>query len=544
MSSTRKSKDPTAYHQSRYASSAVFEPGLVASMVAKRCSLLENPADRELIWWLHCLSHRECGLKKVAAILVENYGAHFGTREMARIGKAAGKNYTAAEVKEIRSKIPRRNRFHFALQGETPSEVWSGGPSPDDMPGNFLDSSRRLDLEEDYQLRVRVAEEAAEAREKAQANPASYSVADFLTLCHCKAREDGGDSLERCLHDLCLNGAKNFDAAAPWYFCNLISTLRNYYQEALSGAGRGVITTTLGREVQEVLEFTLECRKMTLIEGAARTGKSYAARAWCEQHPGQARFIEVPTGNDETGFLRALARGLGLGLFSQYKAGELRERVESVLLTGDLLICLDEAHRLWPEMNARYGFPKRVNWLMSMANQGVPICLVATPQFLSRQKAFDSHTGWNSAQFQGRLGDYKLLPEILPDEDLRAVCKALLPEVDPDSIENVLAYARSTDRYLAAIETIASRARFAASRAKRSEVSAKDIIQAIKRVAPSDAALNQRLAQLNPGQSRRKQQRAMPAAIETSQQRPPALAMETETEFRRSTQPTAELIED
>jgi hypothetical protein len=49
---------------------------------------------------------------------------------------------------------------------------------------------------------------------------------------------------------------------------------------------------------------------MTLVVGNTRRGKSFSARSWCEQHPGKARFIEVPTGNDETSFYRAIARGL------------------------------------------------------------------------------------------------------------------------------------------------------------------------------------------------------------------------------------------
>lgn len=62
----------------------------------------------------------------------------------------------------------------------------------------------------------------------------------------------------------------------------------------------------------------------------------------------------MPPGNDDTSFFRALARGLGLGNFLKYKTIDIRERVESALLTGDLILVLDEAQRLWGDRNQRY----------------------------------------------------------------------------------------------------------------------------------------------------------------------------------------------
>ena len=58
MSSTRKAKDDTVFHQYRYASSPEFGRGLIANLVARRCSVLDSKADRELIWWLQYQSHQ------------------------------------------------------------------------------------------------------------------------------------------------------------------------------------------------------------------------------------------------------------------------------------------------------------------------------------------------------------------------------------------------------------------------------------------------------------------------------------------------------
>jgi hypothetical protein len=250
------------------------------------------------------------------------------------------------------------------------------------------------------------------------------------------------------------------------------------------------VVTSLGHKIRDTLDYTLASRSLTLVEGDARIGKSFAARTWCEQHPGQARFIEVPPGNNEVGFFRALARGLGLGNFTQYKSVEIRERVESVVLTGDLLLCLDEAHRLWPQTGFRYGFPARINWLMAMANQDVPICMVSTPQFIGRLKATETNTGWNSAQLMGRLGHYEPLPRDLSSEDLIAVAKVLLPEADARSLRALAAYARTSARYLAAIDAITKRARYIAGRAGRKEATTDDVRRAMQEsVIPADSKL-------------------------------------------------------
>jgi hypothetical protein len=294
-------------------------------------------------------------------------------------------------------------------------------------------------------------------------------------------------------------------SSAPWYFLEWQSALQNLMADWNAERAAGVVVTALGREVEEMLDYTLHSSSMTLLEGDPRTGKSFSARAWCERHPGQARFIEVPTGNDDTGFFRELARGLGIGNFLQYKAIEIRERVESVILTRDILLCLDEAHRLWPETNPRYSFPKRVNWLMRMANAGVPICLVATPQFIERQKAMEQKSGWNSAQFLGRLAHYKRLPVELELEDLKAVAKAVLPEADNEILRVLAAYARKSARYLAAIDSIAKRARYVANRAGRPEATTADVRKAMQEsVIPSDALLVRTLEKNKPASGRAK----------------------------------------
>jgi len=345
---------------------------------------------------------------------------------------------------------------------------------------------------------AKAADEQAEDRKKAAKHPTTYPVAAFLDLCREAARgkrydyDEAAQSLAKELLDLCLDPGWKLDSGRPWYFAGLIATLRDYQRQWIEAKSAGVVVTVLGKKVHEMLDYTLHSGSMTLLVGSARRGKSFAARSWCEQHAGHSRFIEVPPGNDDTSFYRAIARGLGMGNFSQYKAIELRERVESVLLTGDIVSCLDEAQRLWPEVNlrSRCGFPKRISWVMSMVNQGVPFCLLATPQFFDRQNLSDQLAGWNSAQFIGRLGDWKRLPDELSTDDLEAVAKAVLPEADSRTLRALAIYARTSARYLAAIDAIASRARYDATRAGRAEITTEDVKKAMREnIIPSDSML-------------------------------------------------------
>ncbi|HEV2331190.1 MAG TPA: AAA family ATPase [Verrucomicrobiae bacterium] len=504
MSNTRTTNDDSVLHQNRFASSPEFERGLLGNLVAKRASMLDNKADRELIWFLQYLSHQEGGLAAVATELLSKYPQRIGTAAMLTIGKAATKNYSADEVRSVRSDLPRVFRRDFRLRGETRREFSRLLCMADRLAGESEISREAMALA-DYSMEEisrreeeRAAKRTAEQvrdREEAAKYPATYPVSTFVGLCRNVAEGNAGSEcadlpLEKELSALCLDPAWDLAAGGPWYFVGLVHVLRDYYRQWILTKGKDIVVTELGVRVCETLDYTLYSKSMTLIEGDARTGKTFSARSWCEQHPGQARFVEVPTGNDDKTFFRAIARGLGLGNFQQYKALEIRERVECVLLTGDILLCLDEGHRLWPEVNLTRGFPKRINWVMSMANQSVPICIISTPQFVERQLAARQFAGWNDAQFIGRLGHRERLPSELSLKDLIAVAKSVLPEGDDKTLRALAAYARTSARYLAAIDAIVKRARYVAGRAGHADVTTEDVRRAMSEaVIPSDTML-------------------------------------------------------
>ena len=393
--------------------------------------------------------------------------------------KKDSQHFTVHEIRKIRLELPFILRSRFPLKGESKSEIRAlagqagrFASQAENARAMVEQADQAFETLDSYEAMVtgRREEEERQERAKAATYPTSYPVAVLREICRNAAVEGLADNqpinnLERELAEICLNPEWDFERGGPWYFSDLERTLRDYMRDWIAQLTAGVVVTALGKQVHDMLDYTLHSSSMTLLIGNARRGKSFAARSYCEQHSGQSRFIEVPTGNDDTSFYRAIARGLPIGKFSQYKAIELRERVESVLLTGDLVICLDEAQRLWPETNLRCGFPKRISWVMSMVNQGVPFCLIATPQFFDRQKLSDQIAGWNSSQLIGRLHDWKQLPDELSIEDLMAVARSILPEADHTTLRALAIYARTSARYLAAIDAIASRARYDAYRA-------------------------------------------------------------------------------
>jgi hypothetical protein len=415
---------------------------------------------------------------------------------MIKSGKDSAKHFNAEEVRKIRAELPREMRGRFPLKGETREDLLKVTDPHAARLSRQAEATRSLqDLEGDGEipLRRRASGKWDTLGEKIPSNhPVSYSAETFLTLCITEAsRTDnaGMKALERAMFDLCLDPAVKLDAAGPWFFAQMVDALRSVCRNWTDTKAASIVVTSLGQKICSALDYTRHSRYLSLSVGAVRTGKTFSAKAWCEQRPGAARFVEVPPGNDDGGFYRAIARGIGLGNFSQYNSCDLRERVESVLLAGDLVLVLDEAQRLWPLRNFREGFPMRIEWVMAMTNAGVPIALISSAEFFARQTIAEKN-GWNSAQLVGRIGHYNPLPTALEHDDLVAVAHAVLPDAGADTLRALAVYAKSSARHLAAIDSIASHARYIATESGRTSPTIADVRAAMsKSVIPSDTKL-------------------------------------------------------
>jgi hypothetical protein len=470
---TRHAEDDAPFRQERFMSSVELDRGLIANCVASRLRVVDDAEQRKLIWWLQKQSHAAGGLDRLALEIIEGSPEHFITRAMQALGCGRGRSYDAAEVREVRGEMPGL-RDKFLLRGEDNSaEFWY-----DDRERN----------------------EAARREEKrlSKVRPESYPAAQFGEYCVHAAKQHLGKFL---FQQICLDPSIDFEQGVPWYAAKLLDALCEAHERAAERASAQCeVTTSVGALVNESLDYVLALGGLVIVDGLARIGKTFAARTWCDAHPGEARYVQVPSSNDDISFYRAIAKSLGIGTSHAYKALELRERIEDVLQPGDLAVVFDEGHYLFPQRNMRKAVPHRINWILTqLVNMGVPVAIVTTPQFTKSQELLVRNGGWSSEQLIGRIKHYQQLPDSLPADELRAVAQTFLPDGDADSIDLLVSYAQGSEKYLAGIESLAARARYLAGKAGRAEPTFLDVSCAFQgSVVPSDNAIAATLAASRP----------------------------------------------
>ena len=484
MSNTRNADAGSPLRQERFASSPELQRGLMANLVVKRTSLLRDPEDRKLIWALQRLSHEEGGFPKLGEDLVRLYPERIASPTMQKIGTESDRIYTAAQVRVIRSELQELWAIHAG-------ENWPHCNAADWFPLAGDQTKRdRMHEQTTYHNRLRAEFQEEEFEEETNASaavhPNSYPARAFVEFCHRFTPQ-----LPELLERICLDPEIELKAFTPHFFPVLVATLREYVQHWIAERTQGVVMTEIGRIIADACDYTTDQSIMCLINGQARIGKTFQAKIWCAQNPGSARYIQVPSSNDEVGFYRAIARAIGVSINLNSKAHHLRDRIEDVLQSGQITCLFDEAHFLWPTSNYRGALPRRISWLCTaLVNHGVPVILVTTPQFFIARGGTVEKAHFNADQFDGRLMHYEALPDSLSKEDLAAVAKSLLPEGSDATISGLVSYAQASAKYLAGICAVVTRARYLAKRDGRASVQAADVRKAMKEgVIPSDKAL-------------------------------------------------------
>lgn len=255
-------------------------------------------------------------------------------------------------------------------------------------------------------------------------------------------------------------------------FRGLLEALLQYQSHFTTAWNGKVANTSTRRDIVELLDYALCQRGMVLAEGTYRTGKSFAAQAWCQQHLGEARYVQLSSGTAFTSFFRDLAKSVGVGCSTQKKASEMRVRIEDALLTQHLLLVIDEGDYIWPATTRLSAGPERVNWIMTaLVNRGVPVALIGSKNFSRLLQSCERRCPvWGAEQFYGRLRLRKPLPEQLSKDDLWAIAELTMPEADEATVMLLVGHALRSKGYVAAIETAVSRARFFAAQEGRNAV--------------------------------------------------------------------------
>lgn len=267
--------------------------------------------------------------------------------------------------------------------------------------------------------------------------------------------------------------------------------LEKLHREYVKAKAAGTVVTELGQKLGDALDYCQQSHCLVLISGLARTGKTFAASRWVEQHPGRARYVQTPSAGDDLAWHTAIARAIGITVESDPKTKKLRPRIETALQGGDIMLVLDCAEYIFPSHNYRLARPSRVSWIMTeLTNKGVAVAMLATPQFLETQADYAKKTGWAIEQWLGRIERFVPLPETLSMQDLERVAASYLPDGNRRSIEALADYANLSKKYLAAIEHSVKQARYMARQDGREQATWPDIQRALKEsVMPGDSAL-------------------------------------------------------
>lgn len=450
---TRKQDPETKeFRQGAYASSTEFERGILGNLVAARCHKLTDPEEIAMLWWLQQASWRDGGLEKFTEAFLRASPELIGTVSMHRFGMKPGQFYIADEVRAIRKEINDGDApSRFPLRGEVNLPLWV----------ELSDS--------DFSL-----QEQAQAQRLAPMHPVKYSVEAFQEVCS-HASDGLTDYLSKALVDPQSKSLRN----GIWYAPRLWDALWNWRQIERKAARARIVETAISQQVFYELDFAYETRSFVLIEGREGIGKSDAARCWCEQHPGQAIYVRLESGSDETTLYRSIAREIGTACSYQRKAVEMRARIQDALQPGHMMLVLDEAHFLWPtSARSERTTPKRLDWLRTaLIDFGVPVALVSTPQFFTQQCERFRKAGWNSNQIQRRLTRLVRLPESLSKDDVLGIVARYFPSLPVRTAKEIAGVALLSVGYLTTIVSLRKRLDFIKTR--RPSVADADLLREI-----------------------------------------------------------------
>jgi len=331
-------------------------------------------------------------------------------------------------------------------------------------------------------------------------HPTSYPADIFFSVCCAEA----GAGLERDIKEFCLDPAAS--RCAAWYFNGLTDALMEF-KHLSESESCGMVDTSVTGAIHDFLDYTQDTSGLTLITGPSNVGAKYAAREWCQRRPGRARFVEVPPSNDEASFFRSIGKALG-GNFTNYKNVQIRERVESVLQAGDIMLVLFSAQNLWPQKNLREAFPTRLAWLIDQTEKGAAVSMISGPQFFMQKRSCDK-SAWDSPELQNKLSHIAALPAALTVDEMTGIARAVLAAATDADCELIAISAVGSERFLANLDAVAKRAQFLADRTGKGQVTTDHIGQAIAVVNQSETMLKAALAD-NP-KTRKRQPSAVTA---------------------------------
>ncbi|HZM03450.1 MAG TPA: hypothetical protein VFC44_10520 [Candidatus Saccharimonadales bacterium] len=416
-------------------------------------AVAQEPRLIELSWFIQWHFIQPGGPRKFAENFLARFSARVGTSAI-RIVRADG-IYTPSERQEIISSLPER------LDPFTSDEArMILSQANEEMRGH---SGRTGGW--------RVREMETTRPDLAFVSQQNHSY--FYKICQLFALAELPNTLARfCTEpDFCLPDA--------WYFEDLQGALLEMMDAHAARAQQTIAATSVATAIFETLDFAWSERAMTEIVGSSRYGKSESVNAWCNMRPGRARLVKTPCDNFPNSLYEAIARAIGFS--PTMKASELKPAIEAVFRQGDLGFVFDEAAWLLPQKFSARTIPFRLNYVRSqILDNGCPVALVTTPQFKdTAEQTYEKVSGFDMAQWRGRIMRSYRVPKDLPDSDLFAVVATHLPGLKVCYAKRVVGVALLSESFLFAVEKISKNARAEAKKQGRAEVQGPDVERAI-----------------------------------------------------------------
>jgi len=308
------------------------------------------------------------------------------------------------------------------------------------------------------------------------------------------------------LIELVLNPKLSLSNMEAPCFKDLGAAIRQYKAVHEKSVWDRFVFTTSSKAIHETLDQALSLSRMVVIEGNAGAGKSTNAKAWCAARPGLARCVSLTGITNRTTFFQKIGAAIGLAT-CQRKAQELQAKIEDFFARSKMMLCLDEAHYLWPQTLRVSSAPELIDWIdTALVNNDVPVALLCTDQFSKLKNRVERNTGWTSEQFMHRVFRYRKLDLMPTREDVAAVTRNLLSSVwdearqqwiasdqacAPDLMEALVLYAMEQKIPFSCVSSSIDEARKYARDRGRVLVSKADLQLALRNgQIPSDAALS------------------------------------------------------
>ena len=428
MSNTRYAQPGSPLNQNRFASSPDIERGLLGNLVALKCAGIEAAEDRELLYWLQSISHKPGGLAGIATEALRRY-----------------LEQTPDAIANVQLTLAEEGTLALRCCPDS-FEAMFNACEAERIQQQHLDNERE--------------------REFIRRNRWNNFTATFPDA----------------LAELCLDPAVGLGAGRGGWtsvYPELLKIVRDLKTELAMRAEKAFAHTELSRAVWSEILNAHQMGGAVLLHNSSANGKSFSASELCAVHSGRARYAMIPATNDATGFWRAIAESLGSASGQSFKCQQIRDRVIQTLSGGDLVLVLDNCQHLFPVSDYRYALPNRVNWVLELAEAGVPVVMLADSKLFDTLGFVEARTGWSRNKFVSEINIVEL-PAALAKEDVQAVAAAVLPDGEKAAQRKLADYMIVAQGYLHSGKSTAQRARRIVASQGRNRVTLADMEMALE----------------------------------------------------------------